>query len=166
MPDYDESDDIYVTGYNFVDTTLGDDSDKKLAQAKNATRQAWCEVSVLASGTGQRRHGLVTFNCIFVREPHLSTGCGTVKNNTHKIWHDPVGNAGVYAWQRDTRGRYTGAFVWTRVEIYPVDPTNLATPPDTITTQHFFTFSGVATKNIGPANSTKAATTTPKTPGI
>jgi hypothetical protein len=164
VPEYD--DDVYVTSYNIIDTTLGDDSDRKTAQAKNATRQAWCEMTLVSSGIGQRRHGLMTFNCVFTREPHLSTGCGTVKNPVHGVWHDAIGTSGVYAWKRDTKGHYVGAYVWTRVDIYPIDVTSTATPPAALSTQHFLTFSGVATKNIGSGSSAAQSVAKVKKPGI
>lgn len=124
----------------------------------NATSQAVVEITYISTGVGQHRQGKpVIFPVLFRKEPHFTSGCSTVKGVDSKIWHDPIGSCGLYAWKKDNAGNFTGAYVWTRVDVHPLDPANTTRPPATITTQHYLTFSAIAGKDLTEA--TNAPTT-------
>lgn len=118
----------------------------------NATGQAVVNITYISTGVGQHRQSKpVIFPVVFRKEPHFTSGCATVKHIDTNVWHDPIGSCGLYAWKKDSAGNYIGAYVWTRVDIHPLDPANPDRPPANLTTQHYLTFTAVAGKDLPDA---------------
>ncbi len=137
--------------FHFVENALDDAAARVSAAAQNASRQAMCETSYISNGAGQiRLKAPFVFPIIFATEPHFTTGSSVVKNPDPKVFHDPIGNAGVYNWQRDKDGLYTGAFIWVRVDVALVDAnaTTEVQVPVTLRTRHYMTFSAVASLDV------------------
>lgn len=148
----------YIATFNFVENATTDEASRAASKKNNAAAQARVEIKLTSKGSGQRRFGLVTFPVIFAKEPHFTTGSAVIRNPQPKIWHDPIGSAGVYAWKSDSRGFFLGAFMWVRVDVYPVDETFPGLPPETMTTQHYLTFSAEAIKQVSTGAQVKTAT--------
>lgn len=126
-------------------------------QKANSARPAYAELTYISTGTGQQRIAKpLIFPVIFRSEPHFTSGSAVLRNPDAKTWHDPIGTCGVYAWQRNSRGHYLGAFIWVRVDCYPVRADLTQAPPQDMRTQHFMTFSAKAYKEIGDLEKTIA----------
>jgi hypothetical protein len=142
--------------FHFIENALDSDTNRAKAARENAARSAVAEMTYVSTGvTQQRVKTALTFPVIFRTAPHLTTGSSVVANPKPNIWHDPVGHVGVWKWDRDARGFYTGAFIWWRVEAYPISPIlddELYEVPDPVPpnmrVQHFLSFSGVAFKDL------------------
>jgi hypothetical protein len=148
----------------FVQNTTSDAAAKEQTQKENAARPAVVEMTYESTGVGQQRVSKpLFFGIAFRNEPHFTTGSATVKNPDSKHWHDPIGQAGVRTWERDSRGLYVGAHIWVRTDMYPIDPTNGDLPPAKTTTLHYLTFTGTGIKSI---TNPKSNTLTTRTPGI
>lgn len=140
----------------FVEASTSDTTAKAQTQAENAARPAICEWTYVSTGIGQLRVAKpILFGISFRTEPHFTTGSATIKNPDAKNWHDPVGNAGVRSWERDSRGLFVGAHIWVRVDMYPLTDatadaatTASALPLAKTKTLHYLTFSGNAIKDI------------------
>lgn len=134
------------------EVSRSDDVSRADTLRQNSTRPASAEITYISNGVGQQRvHTPIIFPVIFRTEPHFTFGSAVIHNPNPKIWHDPIGQSGVYAWVRDSRGFFTGATIWVRVEVHPiVAGTALMVPP--VTCQHYLTFTGLAFKDI-PSNS-------------
>lgn len=128
---------------------------KRATARENSARQAISQHSIMSIGVGQKRlNSPLAFGVHFRDQPHFSSGCLTVKNPNSKQFADPVGICGVWAWERDARGFYTGARIWWRVDAYLLDNVDVAdsgtTTPVTpvMRVQHDLTFSGIAFKDL------------------
>lgn len=158
--------------FHFVENSQDDDANRAKAAKENAARSAVAEMTYISTGvTQQRVKTPITFPVIFRTEPHLSTGSAVVKNPAPTEWHDPVGHLGVWKWDRDPRGFFTGAFIWWRVEAYQAVPILddegyeiLDPPPPAMRVQHFMSFSGIAFKDL--PTSSLDPTLPPRTPGV
>lgn len=138
--------------FDFVERTITDDDSRRDTIKDNAGRQAFAECYVDTVGSGQQRiNKALRFPITFRQEPHLVTGCATIRNPDPAVWHDPIGAVGIWAWLRDLNGNYLGAKVWTRVDIFPVVSDNTTTPPQNTKTRHYLTFTGFAIKDL-PTN--------------
>lgn len=138
--------------FDFVERSLTDNTARRETVKDNAGRHASVECYCDSTGAGQHRLSkAMRFPITFREEPHLATGCATIRNPDDKTWHDPIGSAGVYRWIRDDDANFIGALVWTRVEIHPIDPASTSPLPAKMRTRHYFTFSGFAIKDL-PTN--------------
>lgn len=156
----------YLATFNFVENSTGDAQAEAQQKKSNRGRQATVEITYTSTGSGQRRNkSPLIFPVLFRTEPHLTTGCATIKNPEPKIWHDPIGHCGVYAWKRDGKGYYLGAWIWTRVEVYPLDDTTFDPPPASMSTQHYLTFSAEGLKDPA-ADGAKLKTIKARTVGL
>lgn len=147
-----------------AENSTKDDSTRKDILRINGGRGATAEVGFQVTGTGQIRiKKVVTFPVIFRTEPQYTLGYSVVKNPDPDNWHDPIGSAGVYAWQRNKRGRYLGAFIYVRVDAYPTSGTGITyweyddidpslggsdLPPLNMKTQIYLTFSARGVKDV------------------
>jgi hypothetical protein len=158
--------------FHFVENSQDDDTNRAKASRENAARSAVAEMTYLTTGVTQTRVKTpIIFPVIFRTEPHLTTGSAVVRNPKPDLWHDPVGHIGVGKWERDARGNFIGAYLWWRVEAYPIglildewgypifDP-----PPPPMRVQHFLSFSGVAFKDL-PTSSLDPKLP-PRVPGV
>jgi hypothetical protein len=145
--------------FNFVQEALTSADSDKAATRENAARHAFAEMSYVSTGVGQQRVGkAMRFPIVFRESPQVATASATIKLPDPKLWHDPVGTGGVYAWLRDGNGNYIGAKIWVRVDIHPVDDSSTETPPAKVSTKHYFTFSGMAIKSVPTSGVDNAVT--------
>jgi hypothetical protein len=168
-----------LTGtFSFVEVENDADENRRSTAKENASRNAQVEVTYNQTGTGQKRvKEAIIFPVIFKNEPHFTSGSGVVSNPNSDVYHDPRGSSGVYAWKRDGRGYYTGAWVWVRIDMErkPISTRTgqgasrqymyqlLAGQLHTKVT-HFLTFSAIAFKDL-PTNTLSPALT-PRTVGF
>lgn len=100
------------------------------SQRENSARPALSTVTHDTTGTG---HIVVEapfrFDTSFTAEPAVVSGSYVVKG-PGTGWQQPMVNAGVYRWQRDGRGFYTGAYLYFVVRIDPVNATRFQTDPE------------------------------------
>lgn len=148
-----------ITTFNFVENATSDQAGRASTEAENATRAASVECTYTSTGFGQHRLKTpVIFPVIFSSEPHFTSGCGTVKSAGGGYYHDPIGTAGIWQWEVDSRGYFLGAHLWVRVDIYPTrkgeDISTLAAHKAKLKglaamkTLHYLTFTGRAIKDI------------------
>jgi hypothetical protein len=161
----------FMATFHFVEVDQSEERARQEALRENSTRPAVAEMAYISTGVGQMRvNAPLIFPVVFRNEPHLATGSGVASNPKPKLWHDPIGHCGVTAWKRNGRGYFTGAWIWTRVEVYPIgdilDAGGLVitnpTPP-AVKVQHFLTFSGTAHKDL---SLTLPDDLNPRTPGV
>lgn len=152
----------YATGYaelaaakaalqrgRIAENSTKDDATRRDILRENSTRPATIELSYTAIGLGQQRVATpLIFPTAFRNEPHFTFGFAAASNPASKTWYDPIASVGVYAWRRNRRKLYTGAFIYYRVDAYPVNAQNQDLPPD-FRTQLFLTFTGQGTKLSG-----------------
>lgn len=144
--------------WNFVQVNLAAYKAALQQAQENATRRATVDTQYKTTGAGQKRQvHAIEFPVKFITEPHLVTGCGTLKNPDPATWHDPVGMAGVYRWKMDKAGYFTGAFIWIRVEISSISGSGIiitdaglgtGLTPKNLKTMIYLTFSGTAVKDV------------------
>lgn len=155
---------ISIVDKLFVQTTTSDEAAKEQTQRENAARPAVVEMTYESIGVGQTRVSQpLFFGIAFRNEPHFATGSATIKNPDARNWHDPIGQAGVRTWERDSRGLYVGAHIWLRTDMYPIDTSNANLPPSKTTTLHYLTFTGTGIKTI---TNPKSNTLSTRMPGI
>lgn len=107
-----------IPTFHFIEIATSNDESAKAAAAENASRIAVVEVQQESKGIGQHRLPKpIIFPVVFRTEPHFTSGCATVSRIHDGLYHDPRGSSGVYAWKRDAKGYYTGAYCWLRVDI-------------------------------------------------
>ncbi len=142
-----------VTGYEYsVSSGMAADEYEKDTKAENTARPALVETRIQVTGSGQMRltKQPVTFPCLFKDLPILSVGSSVQKNPNPNVWYDGVATAGVYSWIKDKSGYYTGANIWVRVEVRPinvvVDEDSTSIPPNDMQTIIHLTFSARAVK--------------------
>lgn len=113
----------FAATFHFVEVESQNDVSRRAANKENAARPAVVEYIHQSTGVGQHRvKAALVFPVTFKTEPHFSFGSTVVNNPNHKIWHDPRGSSGIYAWQRDSRGYFTGALFWVHVAMDKIDP--------------------------------------------
>lgn len=157
---------VQLQAGRIAENSTSDYVNRRDIQRANGTRPAYAEITYVSTGTGQQRiRTPLEFPVIFREQPHFTSGSAVKKNPDASTWNDPIGTCGVYAWQRNKRGYYTGAFIWVRVDIYPIAATTATTPPPGLQTMHFLTFSGKAHKSIRQLEESIAALQA-RTPGI
>lgn len=140
-----------------VETTTSDSTAKAETQKENSARPAMAELTYISTGVGQQRIAKVLlFGIAFRNEPHFTTGSATILNPAPKLWHDPIGTAGVRTWERDSRGMYVGAHLWVRTDMYPIATATV--PPAKVSTMHYLTFSGTAIKEVAMPKVTELIT--------
>lgn len=111
----------------------GEQRRESIAQAaENSSRPAVCTITHQTTGVGYVvMPDPLRFDVVFTTEPAFTSGAAVVKAPDTRHWMYPMANAGVYKWQRDANGYYTGAYVYFTVKCDPapavvVDTTNLA----------------------------------------
>lgn len=163
--------------FHFVEIAETDTASRRSADAENASRNAVVEIAQISTGVGQQRlPKALDFPVVFRTEPHFTCGSAVIVG-AGTNYHDPRGTAGVYAWQRNGRGYYTGAHIWVRVDCEAITTTaNLARKEllklelellqrlDRVQVQHYLTFSATAIKDL--PTSTLTAALTPRTIGL
>lgn len=81
----------------------------------------------------------IVFETPFYEPPSVTTGVAIKKDFAPGAEWLPSGSAGIYQWQRNPKGHYTGAFYFVAVS-------NVEAMSEI---EHHFVFSGVAYKNLG-----------------
>ena len=144
----------------------GRELDRRSAAKENGARTATSEHRLTTRGIGQMQVATaLTFDVPFLVEPHYSNGFALVKNPTPNDWMDPVAFSGVRMWVRNSKGHYTGAYIYVRVQTEAV---NASSPPATypdVHIVHFASFTGLAYKDLGTAVTSAAITVKPRVPG-
>jgi len=119
----------------------------RATQAENSARWGVSQHVLDTRGsTSVRRQQPIMFETPFLSPPFVSTGAVIKKDFSPEVAWVPETNAGVWQWHRNTRGHYTGAYVFLMVK----------TPQVQAEIEHHFTFSGVAYKDLGEQVSTDA----------
>jgi len=87
-------------------------------QEENSTRSAMSALTYTTTGTGQIiLDQPLMFNATFIEEPALSTGKHLEKLDDPRVWQYPVADAGIWRWERDSNGYYTGAYVYFTIQV-------------------------------------------------
>lgn len=134
-----------------------DEASRRQTQRDNSSRAAYAEMTYIVQGTGQRRITKpLEFPVVFRSEPHVTMGFSVIRNPDSDGWHDPIASIGIYAWKRNKRGLYLGAFIYVRVDADPVSSVIEGPPPNDFRTQIYLTFSGKAVKNVASSSTTIA----------
>lgn len=172
--------------FHFVENTTSDYESKLKAQKENSSRRATAEATFEARGVGSRQiKKPLTFAVTFAEEPHFTSGCATVVNADDSKYFDPIGHCGIYQWQVNDKGQYTGAYLWVSIQTVPkIIPVSTLDDEDTYTraearlalakltyaaalstktlakmrTMLYLTFTGRAVKDIGQPGATSTVT--------
>lgn len=109
-------------------------------QAENSSRWAVSQHLVETRGSVRARLAEpLVFEAPFYDPPFVLTGAAIKKDMAPGAEWLPVTSAGVYQWQRNTKGHYTGAYVF--VSAFDVEAQSEI--------QYHFMFSGIAYKDLG-----------------
>ncbi len=112
----------HIPTWHFVEYETDNEYARRAAAAENTSRPATVEVKHVSTGLGQQRvKEPLIFPVVFRTEPHFTQGSAVILNPDPKVWADPIGTAGVYAWKRDKRGFFLGAYCWVRVDMSRLD---------------------------------------------
>lgn len=112
----------------------------RVQQGENTSRWAVSQHVVESRGSVHMRATQpIVFETPFYEAPAVMTGMAIKKDMALGSEWIPAGSAGIYQWQRNTKGHYTGAYYFLAV-------TNVEAGS---TIEHHFMFSGVAYKNLG-----------------
>lgn len=134
---------------------------RREAQENNSARLAFSMHKMKSSGTGTVRVAEpITFDVVFLEEPLFTQGATLVERPADAL--DPVGSAGVWQWQRNPKGHYTGAFVYLDVRVGEVEIGS----GGTTRMIHHLLFQGTGYKDLGQAVATEAQALTPRTVGF
>lgn len=164
------SDAFYTQDLKLLENSLNL-AHQRATSHENSARPAVSEHTIISTGTGQTRvKSPILFSMHFREQPHFTSGCLTVKNPYPKVFHDPVGQTGVWAWKRDGKGYYVGAYVWWRVDSYMLDTVDLndsgaANPVPAMQVEHHLSFSAVGFKDL-PKQGLTDETLTPRASGL
>lgn len=159
----------FLSDFFTIGSFASDDAERRDTARENSARPAIAEHAYLSAGVGQQRvKEPLLFPVVFRTQPHFTFGSAVIKNPLPSLWHDPVGMSGVWAWKRDTRGFFTGAFIWWRVDVYVLDDADASGSQylhaqASTKVQHFLAFSGIAFKDLPK---TSSDTLTPRTSGL
>jgi hypothetical protein len=161
--DYD-----FIPTFHFAENSLSTTRSDLAAQAENTTRDAVVNITHISKGAGQQRVGpVVAFPVVFREVPHFACGSAVISNPDQVNWQDPVGSSGITGWQVDDRGYYTGAFIWVRVDLYPVNSADTTLTPPVVQVEHHLSFTGKAIKDLrGYQNASLLSDMTPRIVGI
>lgn len=151
---------------DFFDVLVAQDatSARREAQATNSARLALYRHTHAASGVGTARiDAPILFDVAFLERPHFTQGTAVRVGPDLGVWYLPVGTAGLYQWERNTKGHYIGAYIYLDVRMEPRDGDNPPTTYPHVETLHDLMFTGIAYKDLGDAASTEAQLLTPRT---
>lgn len=128
----------------------------RVAQTKeNTARAARSYAFYTTTGTGEIQvPDVFRFNCTFVKEPGFLNGVSleeeTVAGDDAPdlvLTHYPRVTAGVYRWQRNVKGFYTGAWLFFVVDSTAPYSTLLTSEPKYVL-KHTIAFEGLALKDL------------------
>jgi hypothetical protein len=115
----------------------------------NSARLATAVGFIDTNGWGEfQNEDVIEFGVTYIEEPAMSYGYAIDGDDLVDL-RFPRAWGGVYAWDRDTRGFYTGAYVFLIVDTKSVE--DIADVPTEIPSyhlNHYFTFSGIAMKTL------------------
>jgi hypothetical protein len=127
------------------------------AQAENGARWAVSSHTIETKGlTSARIADPVMFEAPFTQAPYISTGLAIRQDADPASGWIPQVSAGVWQWHRNTKGHYTGAYLFVHVGAGAIGSV----------LQHHFTFSGLAYKDLGQDVSTEAQLLAPRPVGF
>lgn len=93
---------------------------RRAAVQENSARVATHVVRYQSSGTGYIvPPAAFTFDVKFQNEPAITTGCALIKQPDLNHYGYPVITAGVFKWEQDANGLYTGAHLFFVVDVQP-----------------------------------------------
>lgn len=145
-----------IPSYHFVEIEISDQDSRKATARENASRVANVEIQQRSYGVGQHRMDKpIVFPVIFRTEPHFTCGSAVIAGPKPALCHDPRGSSGVWGWQRNGRGHYTGAYCWLRVDCEQI-AFHTVVDLSKIVVQHYLSFSAVAIKDLPIQTLTKA----------
>jgi hypothetical protein len=139
---------MMIPSYHFVEIEIGDQDSRKATDRENAARPATVEIQQRSNGIGQYRMDKpIVFPVVFRTEPHFTYGSAVIAGPKPTLYHDPRGSSGVWGWQRNGRGYYTGAHCWLRVDCELI-ASDTVVDLSKIVVQHYLTFSAVGIKDL------------------
>ena len=137
---------------------------RRETQRQNSARLAFSTHTIDSTGSGHTRYPeAIPFDVTFLTPPMVFTG-GALITPTPTGWHDAELSSGVWQWERNTKGHYTGAYIYMNVRMAAIDDEGF--DPPKVTTQHHLMFMGVAYKDLGSEVATEAQLLEPKTVGM
>jgi hypothetical protein len=152
-----------IATFHFVEIATTDYESRKNADRENSSRPAVVEITQESHGVGQYRlKKPLIFPVVFRTEPHFTFGSAAITGPEPAAFHDPRGSSGVWGWQRNKGGQYTGAYCWLRVDCEQISTSG--GDLSKVVVQHYLSFSAVAIKNV-PAK-TRSPSLTPRPVGL
>lgn len=134
---------------------------RRNAQQGNSARLAYSVHKLNSSGWGVTRlTEPIPFAVVFLEEPGFISGAALV-SRPPLVVDEPLGNAGVWQWQRNTKGYYTGAYVYLSVQMGEMEYGE-----GDVQMVHNLMFTGVGYKDLGQAVTTQAQMLTPRSVGF
>ena len=121
----------------------------RLQNAENAARLAIVRVMFDSAGWGEfQAPEIFDFGIRFLEEPCVAYGCA-IDGDALVPLRYPRCTGGVYRWATDIKGYYTGAWCFFVVDtLSPANIANVPTEDPNYDINHYFTFSGVALKQL------------------
>lgn len=125
-----------------------EDRRRQLLQTQeNSTRLAQAFAHFTTTGWGEWTiPHVVRFDCTFVEKPTVAHGYA-IEDEDLVDTRFPRGWGGVYRWQQNYKGFYTGAWVFFIVETQSLTIDTFEDEPG-YTLTHFFHFTGMALKDV------------------
>jgi hypothetical protein len=119
------------------------------ATNENAGRMAWAYGEGHSTGWGEKEiPEIIDFELKFIEIPFVSYSFA-LDGDTLVDTRFPRCSGGVSRWVQDPNGYYIGAYVFITVDTQsPYIPTTVVDPGYEI--DHFWTFAGIALKNVSP----------------
>jgi hypothetical protein len=118
------------------------------AQRENTARLAKSFARWVTTGRGEIQvDSVFFFTCTFIAPPLFTSGFEIDESTPLKDGRFPRVNAGVWQWKQDTRGFYTGAWVYFTVDSLGPGQDYLRDDP-LYKINHHLCFEGIALKDI------------------
>jgi len=136
-------------GLGFFELVVASDAATTVreTQRENSARWAVSSHTIETKGcVSVRVAEPLMFEAPFLGAPSVMSGLVIKKDFDPSSGWMPEVDVGVWQWHRNTRGHYTGAYVFVHVSAGAV----------TAELQHHFTFSGIAYKDLGQAATVEA----------
>ena len=115
---------------------------------ENSTRLAQAYATFDSTGSGEfQAPEMIDFGCTFVDRPVVGYGF-SLDGDTLVPDRYPRSSGAVYKWQRDTGGRYIGAYAMVVVDAGAGGGFGVAAAEPTYELTHDFVFTGIAMKNL------------------
>jgi hypothetical protein len=118
---------------------------RKEGHRENAARTIDLRITYQTEGTGDLISAAVPFDVPFFSEPAVGTGVELVRMPNRDFYRLPLITSGVFRWQRNERGFYTGCFLFFSVECLVIDDTFPEMAPKPLLIHHA-TFTGPSYK--------------------